>query len=95
MHADITYKVPKGKLLRLSLEYDTTILHHCKMCGDFFIHPEETIHEMEHALYRLPVEASESRIRELLDRAVERKGAQLIGINTESIAKLIHEAIVQ
>ena len=81
--------------MRISLEYDTTILHDIKICGDFFIHPEETVEEMERALYHLPVEATEARIKHLLDHAVHQKNAQLIGVDTASVAKLIHEAIWQ
>ncbi len=95
MHTEITHKIPQGKLVRISLDFDTTILQDIKICGDFFIHPEETVEEMERALYHLPVEATEMRIKHLLDRAVETKHAQLIGVNTASVAKLIHEAIWQ
>lgn len=95
MHAEITHKIPHGKLVRISLDYDTTILHDIKICGDFFIHPEETIEEMERALYHLPVEAAETRIQQLLDRAVQTKNAQLIGVDTQTVAKLIHEVIYQ
>ncbi len=95
MHAEITHKIPQGKLVRISLDFDTTILQNIKICGDFFIHPEETIEEMELVLSHLPVEAGEFRIKQLLDHAVEKKHAQLIGVDTQSIAKLIHEAIIQ
>lgn len=95
MHAEITHKIPQGKLVRISLDFDTTILQNIKICGDFFIHPEETIEEMENALYHLPVEAAEARIKHLLDVAVEKKHAQLIGVDTQSVARLIHEAIYQ
>ncbi|MEK6901970.1 MAG: hypothetical protein AABX02_00075 [archaeon] len=95
MHVEITHKIPNGKLVRISLEYDTTILQNIRICGDFFIHPEETIEEMERALYHLPVEASEERIQSLLDHAVSSKRAELIGIDTQTVAKLIHEAIYQ
>ena len=82
-------------MVRLSLEFDTTILQGAKIYGDFFIHPEETIEELEQALFRLPVEATEERIKHLLDQAVHQKNAQLIGIDTQTVAKLIHEAINQ
>ena len=95
MHVEITHKIPQGKLVRISLDFDTTILQNIKICGDFFIHPEETIEEMERALYHLPVETAETRIQQLLDRAVHTKNAQLIGVDTQNIAKLIHEAIYQ
>ncbi len=95
MHTEITHKIPQGKLVRISLDFDTTILQNIKICGDFFIHPEETIEEMERALYHLPVESTEERIKHLLDHAVHAKNAQLIGIDTQSVARLIHEAILQ
>lgn len=95
MHAEITHKIPQGKLVRISLDYDTATLQNIKICGDFFIHPEETIEEMERALYHLPVEAAETRIQQLLDRAVHAKNAQLIGVDTQTVAKLIHEVIYQ
>lgn len=95
MHAEIIHKIPGGKLVRLSLEYDTAVLNHARICGDFFIHPEETIIEMENALLSLPVEAEVERIQQLLDRVVIRRNAQLIGIDTRTVATLIHEAIYQ
>ncbi len=95
MHTEITHKIPNGKLVRISLDYDTATLQKAKICGDFFIHPEETIEEMEFVLHHLPVEAGEQRIKDLLDRVVLTKKAQLIGVDTLSLAKLIHEAIYQ
>ena len=95
MHTEITHKIPNGKLVRISLDYDTATLQRAKICGDFFIHPEETIEEMEFVLRHLPVEAGEERIKRVLDAVVLTKNAQLIGIDTQSVAKLIHEAIYQ
>lgn len=95
MQTEITHKIPNGKLVRISLEFDTTILQKIRICGDFFIHPEETIVDMENALFNLPVESSEERIQSLLDQAVHKKKAELIGIDTATVAKLIHEAIYQ
>lgn len=95
MHAEITHKIPNGKLVRISLEYDTATLQHIRICGDFFIHPEETIDEMERSLHALPVEATIERIQHLLDQSVETKKAQLIGIDTLSVATIIHEVIHQ
>jgi hypothetical protein len=95
MHAEITHKIPNGKLVRLSLDYDTTILIHAKICGDFFIHPEETVMDMENILLALPVESEAERIQMLLDRVVNKHHAQLIGVDTKTIASLIHEAIYQ
>ncbi len=95
MQTEITHKIPNGKLVRISLEFDTTILQKIRINGDFFIHPEETIEEMERVLHNLPVESTQERIQQLLDQAVASKHAELIGIDTATVAKLIHEAIWQ
>ncbi|MEK6821258.1 MAG: hypothetical protein AABY11_02570, partial [archaeon] len=91
MHAEITHKIPQGKMVRLSLEYDTATLQEATICGDFFVHPEETIHAMEEALVNLPVESVPARVKELLDRVVQKHHAELIGIDTETLSKLICE----
>jgi hypothetical protein len=95
MQARITHKIPEGKLLRMELEFDTTQLRTIKICGDFFIHPEETVIEWEKALQKTPVEAKPERIQQKLDSIVEKNNSKLLGINTEIIAKLISEAIRQ
>ena len=95
MQTSIIHKVPKGKLLRMELEYDTATLRSAKICGDFFIHPEETVVEWEKTLQRIPVEAKPERIKQKLDSVVEKNNSKLLGVDTGTIAKLIHEAIRQ
>ncbi|MDP2666048.1 MAG: hypothetical protein Q8P05_00925 [Candidatus Diapherotrites archaeon] len=95
MRADITHKIPQGKMVRLTLEYDTTILHSAQICGDFFVHPEETIAAMEQALVKIPVESTRERVQHILDGVVERHHAQLIGVDTPTLSQLICEAINQ
>lgn len=95
MQASITHKVQNGKLLRMELEFDTTRLRTIKICGDFFIHPEETVLEWEKTLEKIPVESTPDRIQQKLETIVKKNNSQLIGINTEIISKLISEAIKQ
>ena len=93
MHAEIIHKIPNGKLVRLFLDFDTTHLLSIKICGDFFIHPEETVLDMERALTHLPIECGSARAKRLLDRAVEGTHAQLIGLDTLTLSTLICGAI--
>ena len=93
MRTEIIHKIPQGKLVRLFLDFDTTHLLSIKICGDFFIHPEETVIEMERLLTHLSIESSTSRVKMLLDRAVDTHHAQLIGVDTQTLSQLICEAI--
>ena len=44
------YKVPGGKLLKISLEPEDNRIKSIRIMGDFFLHPEESITELEDGL---------------------------------------------
>jgi hypothetical protein len=43
-------KVPNGKLLKVTVEFKDDIIEKVQIKGDFFIHPEESIDELETTL---------------------------------------------
>jgi lipoate-protein ligase A len=45
-----TYKVPNGKLIKVTVEHDEGRIIKVQIRGDFFIHPEESIDDLELAL---------------------------------------------
>jgi hypothetical protein len=45
-------KVLNGKLIRIVSEFDKNKLKNIKICGDFFIHPEETIVFLEEEILK-------------------------------------------
>ncbi len=46
----IIYKAPNGKLLRLQLNAEDGVIKNIKIAGDFFIHPEKAILDIERFL---------------------------------------------
>ena len=52
MQSHSIYKVPQGKLLKISLESDETknVITDIRITGDFFAYPEEAIEYMEKKL---------------------------------------------
>lgn len=44
------YKVPNGKLIKIMCEYENEKIIKVQITGDFFIHPEESIDDLELAL---------------------------------------------
>ncbi len=46
----INYKVPGGKMLRLKVELDNYVIESIQITGDFFIHPETAITDIENFL---------------------------------------------
>lgn len=75
------YKVPGGKLLRVSLSVDLTTdpprITQVTLTGDFFMHPEDAIEELESMLVGAPLEraALEERISKCLGDRVQLIGA--------------------
>ncbi len=84
------YKVPGGKLLRVTLELDESTdpakIASIVLNGDFFMHPEEAIEELESRLVNVPlvVEALQDVVQAFFDTDVE-----VIGADVESIVHVI------
>ncbi len=84
------YKVPGGKLLRVRLSGDSTqqppTITRVTLTGDFFMHPEEAIEELEAALVGvlLTQKTLQERIEAFLGERV-----QVIGAAPEDFAHVI------
>jgi lipoate---protein ligase len=80
------YKVPGGKLLRVQLTLDATqappAIVTLRIHGDFFMHPEEAIEELEARLTGLPceVEALRPAVQAFFDSDVQVLGADVDGV---------------
>ena len=64
-----------------------------KLCGDFFIHPEESLYEIEKALVGLRIDSSKEEIISTISRVIAAEKAELIGITPEAIAETIGIAV--
>ena len=90
-----TEKVPGGKLLRVKVEFNPegSVIEDVEMNGDFFIHPEEFVEDIEQILVNLDQKDSEQSIAAALQRLIEDEGAELVGITPESIARTFRTAL--
>ena len=79
------YKVPDGKLLKISLEFQGEKIISVKITGDFFLYPEEGIEAIEKSL------SGKKLDRKLIvgevSRAVQKNSIELFGISAEGIAE--------
>jgi lipoate-protein ligase A len=80
----IDYKPKKGKLLRIDLEMDR-VIKRIRISGDFFMHPEEAIDEIENLLTGLRA----YEVEEKLDKYVKENDVRLVGITAKDIADAI------
>jgi len=85
MKGKYVLKVPNGKLLKVFLEYEGDRINKIKITGDFFIHPEETIDELERELTGIEFRSMEKKI----DDFFEVKKPKMFGITKESLKEAI------
>ncbi|MDE1852043.1 MAG: biotin--protein ligase [Candidatus Micrarchaeota archaeon] len=86
------YKVPEGKLVSAKVAYSEKI-YSVQILGDFFIHPEESLSEIEQALIGLSPGEEEDTIAEKIRAVIASKGIEMIGVTPEAIAKVVRMAI--
>jgi len=83
------YKVPGGKLLVCEVSVEKGVVKHIRITGDFFMHPEEAIDELEKRLTGVSTGEAESR---LLGFFEERK-PQLFGVSPQDFARVLRLAL--
>lgn len=87
-------KVPGGKLLIVKVRFGERI-EGVRINGDFFLHPEEKITEIENALLEMPSSSSEQEISDRIKNVVDANYIEMIGITPEAIAQTLKMAVGQ
>ncbi len=85
-------KVKEGKLIKVEVEFDGTI-RRIKITGDFFLHPEDILEQIEKSMIGMDKEVSEEAIASKIRDITESHQAQMIGFSEESLAQVIKEAL--
>jgi len=81
------YKVSGGKLIKVQLAEKDNRIQKIKITGDFFLHPEELIDELEEALTQCLL--NESGLTEHIRIFMEKREATLLGASPEDFARCI------
>lgn len=92
MKGKASLKVKGGKLIQVKIDYDK-IIKNIEITGDFFIHPESSLEEIERCLIGVEVNEEEKEISERIKGVVKSEQAQLIGLSPEDIARVVKEAL--
>lgn len=81
------YKVPQGKLLKISLQYDenSNVIIDIKITGDFFAYPEEAIELMETKLKNTVLERE--ALQKKISSVITKHDIQFIGLDVEGLTK--------
>jgi len=83
------YKVPGGKLLAAELGVEEGRLVGVKITGDFFMHPEAVIIDLEKTLCDTPVED----LDEVVNRFFQDNDVTLFGVEADDFVKVVRLAL--
>lgn len=81
------YKVMGGKMIRVSLGESNGKIREIKITGDFFLHPEELINELEDMLVGKPLNVQD--LTSSIKMLMENRDATLLGASTKDFVKCI------
>jgi hypothetical protein len=85
MQSHSVYKIPQGKLLKISLKYNekNNTITQIKIMGDFFAYPEETIELLETALKDITLE--QGSLLKKIQSIITKHNIQFIGVDAEGL----------
>ena len=87
MRSQSVYKVPQGKLLKISVEYNEkkNIIKNIWITGDFFAYPEEAIELLEKKLTNTILE--QEQLLQKIRSIITEYHIQFIGVDAEGLTK--------
>jgi len=85
-----SHKVTGGKLIKVKVDSKDESILDITILGDFFLHPEHVLEEIEVSL--IGVRLSEDTITERLISVLEKNHAKLIGASARDFANAIMAA---
>lgn len=83
----VEYKVEGGKLVKVQLAKRGNVIRKIKITGDFFLHPEELVEELEEKLEGRLLD--EEDLTEYIRALMEKNEASLLGASPEDFARCI------
>ncbi len=88
-----TLKVAGGKLLRVTMEMQNMdgdlLIQNIQLTGDFFLHPEDVLPEIEKALNGMGWPTDEDEYIGVIQDVLNKYHATFIGVSPQDIAQAI------
>jgi len=86
------HKAKKG-LIRIEFDEENGIAEHVRITGDFFVHPEETVHELEKKLEGHRLDELEHLIDEFFAMRLMRLDVEMPYVNVEDFKIALKKAL--
>jgi len=87
MKSHSIYKVPRGKLLKISVEYDeqNNVIKDIRITGDFFVYPEEAVELMEREIHGTVIE--KQQLLRKVQSIISDHHIEFIGLDAEGLVQ--------
>jgi len=87
MQSKSIYKIPNGKLLKITLNYNerNNSIKHIRIMGDFFAYPEEAIELIEKELRNTIIE--KKSLDEKITSIIKENNIEFIGLNVDGLTQ--------
>ena len=87
-------KIAGGKLVCIEVwSADSSTADAVRISGDFFLHPEDSIRDIEDSLVGLPLSSDESAIESTIAKSLQKRDASLVGVSAKDLARLFARAV--
>ncbi len=85
----IEEKISNGKLLYIYFlePLNKEKIGKIQICGDFFLHPEEKIEEIERIVEMQKITITEDELSKLIEKVIEK--SEVVGFNANDISRLV------
>ena len=87
----VEFKVPGGKLIAAEAEAEGGRIVRVKITGDFFMHPEEAIEDLEDSLTGVPVD--KGSLEEAVNGFFGGRSIELIGVASGDFVHVIRMSL--
>ncbi len=85
------FKIPGGKLVKVTIDVEESKIADIMITGDFFMHPEEEIDNLESHLKGISTD--ENNVKQAINDFFRTKNVELIGAKPEDLLYVIMKAI--
>ncbi|MFH1073216.1 MAG: hypothetical protein V1743_07350 [Nanoarchaeota archaeon] len=92
MNGTATRKVEGGKLVRIDVSFGKSI-QEVRITGDFFLHPEDTILELERTLSHAALPLQKELLEKDIQETIAKHHAVLIGLSAADLVSVLEEAL--
>lgn len=92
MKSTHTLKVPCGKTVCADVDFAERITS-VKITGDFFLHPEDAVLNIEKVFKGLDAKFDEQKAADAIEGVLRKGNAELIGLSASDVVRAVSSAI--